>query len=114
MPVSVRPREAPGTVGWRELRAMDGAAAFDFYATLCGLPRAQRRARADELLEQVGLAHAANARVRTYSFPQNRLTDHRVNENFPLEKIIAGEMQPLIDALQAHDRAEKLAALAKG
>ena len=35
-PPALPPAEAPGTVGWRELRAMDGAAVFDFYATLFG------------------------------------------------------------------------------
>jgi peptide chain release factor 1 len=51
-------------------------------------------------------------RIRTYNFPQNRCTDHRINENFPLEKVIAGDMTDLIAALQAFDRAERLAALA--
>lgn len=49
-----------------------------------------------------------NERIRTYNFPQNRCTDHRVNANFPLEKIISGEMDELIKALQAFDRAERL------
>ena len=53
-----------------------------------------------------------NERVRTYNFPQNRCTDHRINENFALEKIIAGDMGELIRALQAYDRQERLAQLA--
>ncbi|HUO07224.1 MAG TPA: peptide chain release factor 1 [Phycisphaerae bacterium] len=53
-----------------------------------------------------------NARIRTYSFPQNRCTDHRLNQNFPLEKIISGDMDDLIEALQRQDRADRLAALA--
>ena len=53
-----------------------------------------------------------NERIRTYSFPQNRCTDHRLNENFALEKIIAGNLDELVHALQAMDRAERLAALA--
>jgi ABC-2 type transport system ATP-binding protein len=40
---------------------------LDFYAKLCGLPRDLRRARAQELIGQVGLAHAADTRIRTYS-----------------------------------------------
>jgi peptide chain release factor 1 len=72
----------------------------------------RRAERAGMRKEMIGSGDR-NARVRTYSFPQNRLTDHRLNENFPLEKIISGDMQTLIDALQAFDRAEKLAALAK-
>jgi ABC-2 type transport system ATP-binding protein len=46
---------------------LTGRETLDFYAVLCGLSRAQRRARADELLAQVGLSHAADARIRTYS-----------------------------------------------
>jgi ABC-2 type transport system ATP-binding protein len=46
---------------------LTGRETLDFYAKLCGLSRAQRSARGGELLEQVGLAHAADARIRTYS-----------------------------------------------
>ena len=53
-----------------------------------------------------------NERIRTYNFPQNRCTDHRLNENFPLEKIVAGEMGDLVAALQDFDRKERLAQLA--
>ncbi|MCD6364448.1 MAG: peptide chain release factor 1 [Planctomycetes bacterium] len=53
-------------------------------------------------------------RVRTYNFPQNRCTDHRLKgegqegANFSLERIIAGDMDPLIDALAARDKAQRL------
>ncbi len=56
-------------------------------------------------------------RVRTYNFPQNRCTDHRLKgegqegANFNLERIIDGDMDDLIDALIAHDRARRLANL---
>jgi peptide chain release factor 1 len=53
-----------------------------------------------------------NERIRTYNFPQNRCTDHRINQNFPLEKVISGDMSDLIAALQAYDRHERLADLA--
>jgi ABC-2 type transport system ATP-binding protein len=46
---------------------LTGRETLDFYAKLCGLSREQRRTRSEELLAQVGLAHAAGARVRTYS-----------------------------------------------
>ena len=52
-----------------------------------------------------------NERIRTYNFPQNRCTDHRINENFPLAKIILGELDDLQAALQAFDRRQRLAAL---
>ncbi|MEM6313592.1 MAG: peptide chain release factor-like protein, partial [Planctomycetota bacterium] len=56
-------------------------------------------------------------RIRTYNFPQNRCTDHRLGgdesetKNFNLDKIIAGEMTSLIDALMDLDKQERLAAL---
>ncbi|MEM7408948.1 MAG: ABC transporter ATP-binding protein [Myxococcota bacterium] len=40
---------------------------LDFYAKLCGVPRRERALRIEALLEQVGLSHAADARIRTYS-----------------------------------------------
>ena len=48
-------------------------------------------------------------RIRTYNFPQNRLTDHRINLSlYSLEKIIMGEMDELIAALQNHDKQQRL------
>jgi ABC-2 type transport system ATP-binding protein len=46
---------------------LTGRETVDFYARLCGMSRQRRRARAEELLAQVGLDHAADARLRTYS-----------------------------------------------
>lgn len=44
-------------------------------------------------------------RIRTYNFPQNRVTDHRINENFNLERIVGeGDLEPLIAALRAYER----------
>ncbi len=51
-------------------------------------------------------------RIRTYNFPQNRLTDHRINLSlYSLDKIIMGEIDELITALQIHDRQQRLANL---
>ena len=48
-------------------------------------------------------------RIRTYNFPQNRLTDHRINESwYKLDAIIAGNMGDVIDALKAFDKKERL------
>lgn len=52
-------------------------------------------------------------RIRTYNFPQNRCTDHRIGENFNLDEIIAGNMQKLIKAMQGFDRQQRLAQLAE-
>jgi peptide chain release factor 1 len=44
-------------------------------------------------------------RIRTYNFPQNRLTDHRINLTlYKLDQIIAGNLQPVTDALIEYDR----------
>jgi len=52
-------------------------------------------------------------RIRTYNFPQNRVSDHRINLNlYSLDSIMAGRMDELLDGLVAHDRAERLAAAA--
>lgn len=42
-------------------------------------------------------------RIRTYNFPQGRLTDHRIGENFSLPTIIEGNLDHLIDSLQNFD-----------
>src|SRR5579885_1974493 len=48
-------------------------------------------------------------KIRTYNFPQNRVTDHRIGLTLhQLDRIMNGELQPLIDALQTHYQTEKL------
>lgn len=48
-------------------------------------------------------------RIRTYNFPQNRVTDHRINLSlYSLEKVIMGEMDELIAAMQDHDKQQRL------
>ena len=48
-------------------------------------------------------------RIRTYNFPQNRLTDHRIDLTlYSLDRIIDGEMAPLLDALAAHDLDDRI------
>ncbi len=43
-------------------------------------------------------------KIRTYNFPQDRLTDHRVNENWhALDRVMDGELDPIIDALRTLD-----------
>ncbi len=44
-------------------------------------------------------------RIRTYNFPENRITDHRIGLTlYKLDQVIAGHMQPVTDALVDHDR----------
>jgi peptide chain release factor 1 len=58
--------------------------------------------------EQVGSGDRSE-KIRTYNFPQNRLTDHRIGyTNHNLNMVMEGQLQPTIDALIAHDIAEKM------
>jgi len=48
-------------------------------------------------------------KIRTYNFPQNRVTDHRIGLTlYQLEQVMDGKLQPFIDALAAHYQTEKL------
>ena len=50
-------------------------------------------------------------KIRTYNFPQNRLTDHRIGLTLhQLDLIMEGRLQPIVDALVAHYQAEQLKA----
>ena len=50
-------------------------------------------------------------KIRTYNFPQNRLTDHRIGlTNHKLAMVMEGQLQPTVDALIAHNTAERLKA----
>jgi peptide chain release factor 1 len=50
-------------------------------------------------------------RIRTYNFPQNRLTDHRINLTiYSLDRVMDGELDCVLDALVAHAQAERLRA----
>jgi len=50
-----------------------------------------------------------NERIRTYNFPQDRITDHRIGLNaFGVESFLAGDCDRLLDGLAQHDRQERL------
>ena len=63
--------------------------------------------RAQARRDQVGSGDR-NSRIRTYNFPQNRLTDHRLNQNFSLEQIMEGRLEPVTQALLAQDREARI------
>jgi peptide chain release factor 1 len=82
-------------------------------ARLYDLQRAQLdAARAAERRGQVGSGDRSE-RIRTYNFPQGRVTDHRINLTlYNLDRLIAGDaLDDVIEALIADDQARKLAAL---
>ena len=61
--------------------------------------------------QQVGTGERSE-KIRTYNFPQNRVTDHRIELTlYNLPAVIDGDLDPVIDPLMAHDLKEKLAAL---
>ncbi|MSU20148.1 MAG: peptide chain release factor 1 [Pedosphaera sp.] len=60
---------------------------------------------------QVGTGER-NERIRTYNFPQNRVTDHRIELTFyDLPNFVEGEIDSMIEPLMTHDLEEKLAAI---
>ena len=66
-------------------------------------------ARAADRKSQVGSGDRSE-RIRTYNFPQGRMTDHRINLTlYSLPQIMGGDLTEVIDALTAHDQAAKLA-----
>jgi peptide chain release factor 1 len=81
------------------------------------------RARLQAMAEEEAARQAADARrsqvrtvdrserVRTYNFPENRISDHRVNyKSYNLDQVLEGDLDGVLEALVAADRAERLAA----
>lgn len=68
----------------------------------------QERERASERKSQVGTGDRSE-KIRTYNFPQNRVTDHRIGFSLhKLEQVLEGDLDEIIDALITHYQAEKL------
>ena len=61
---------------------------------------------------QVGTGDRSE-RIRTYNFPQGRLTDHRIGQNLNVWTVIEGELDELIGLLINFDQQKKLELLAK-
>jgi peptide chain release factor 1 len=73
--------------------------------------RKQREAEAADRKAQVGTGDRSE-RIRTYNFPQGRVTDHRVGVTlYRLDQVMEGKIDDLIDPLIAADQSEKLAKL---
>ena len=68
----------------------------------------QRDRTAEDRRSQVGTGDRSE-RIRTYNFPQNRVTDHRINLTLhKLEEILQGEIDPIIDPLLTHFKTESI------
>jgi peptide chain release factor 1 len=72
--------------------------------------REQAEAIAKQRRQQVGTAERSE-KIRTYNFPQNRVTDHRINYTVhELDRVLDGELDELIEALAVADVEERLSA----
>jgi peptide chain release factor 1 len=66
------------------------------------------RERAEQRRTMIGSGDRGE-RIRTYNFPQNRVTDHRINLNlYRLDAIIAGDLSEVIQALKEYDKKQRL------
>merc|ERR1712196_495832 len=65
-----------------------------------------------ERQDQVGTG-GRSEKIRTYNWKDSRCTDHRLGQNFNLDKVLAGELEPVVAACVAMDEKEKLEQLAK-
>jgi peptide chain release factor 1 len=70
--------------------------------------QALHRQRAEQRRDLIGSGDRSE-RIRTYNFPQNRVTDHRINLNlYKLDAIIAGDLGEVIQALKDYDKKQRL------
>jgi peptide chain release factor 1 len=77
----------------------------------------QERLRAErdqQRRTQIGTGERSE-KIRTYNFPDQRITDHRIGLTIhDIQGVLDGDLQPFIDALQAEEQARKLEALELG
>jgi peptide chain release factor 1 len=68
----------------------------------------RQREQGETRLAQVGTGERAE-KIRTYNFPQDRITDHRIGQNFSnLPGVLSGDLDRMIEALTVYDNAERL------
>ena len=69
----------------------------------------QKRAKRDSQRKIMIGSGDRSQKIRTYNFPQNRITDHRINLSlYNLDKIMAGDLAQVITALKEHDKQQRL------
>lgn len=83
---------------WRVLRSR----VYEHYES-------QKRAQRDRQRKAMIGSGDRSEKIRTYNFPQNRVTDHRINLSlYNLDRIMAGDLDELITALKEYDRQQRL------
>jgi peptide chain release factor 1 len=83
-------------------------------ARLYELELEKHRTERDEARRSMVGTGDRSAKIRTYNYPQDRVTDHRLegeNKNYPLRQVMDGDLDDLIKALRTADHAERLARL---
>jgi peptide chain release factor 1 len=86
-------------------------------ATLYEMEQAKQHAHQTSAKKAMMGSGDRSQRIRTYNFPQNRCTDHRLGgegggeKNFNLDQIVAGQLDPLINALLELDKQQRLESL---
>mgnify|MGYP006293866007 CR=1 FL=1 len=69
----------------------------------------QKRAERDSQRKTMIGSGDRSQKIRTYNYPQNRVTDHRINLSlYSLDRVMAGDMSELVAALQEHDKQQRL------
>jgi len=68
--------------------------------------RIEHEKRSADRKSQVGSGDRSQ-RIRTYNFPQNRVTDHRINESFTLDQVMAGRLGLIIEAIEQFNRQQR-------
>lgn len=78
-------------------------------AKIAEVRREKREKEESELRQSMVGSGDRSERIRTYNFPQNRLTDHRINLTlYNLESVMKGSLEPISEALIAHFHQQKL------
>ena len=73
--------------------------------------REKQAARDSQRKSMIGSGDRSS-KIRTYNFPQNRVTDHRIGLSiYSMDKVLAGDMDELIAAMKEHDRMQRLESL---
>jgi len=85
---------------WTLLRAR----VYDHYQRIKQAERSESRSK------MIGSGERSE-RIRTFRWKENIVVDHRLNESFNLQSVLAGELEPVVEALIAQDKAQRLAAM---